>query len=149
MPSAAADDGLTHVFRRIPAPVRVVAFLAWAAVAAFAKWEGVNGHDVSPWVWVILAPGLAIMAIVGVVHFTRSFGSPVRRRFDPLNPGWGAFFVITGSLLVLGPLSFLDDDPKTDPLIGGIMFIVGAILLVFFVLHLVKPVREESDGGFK
>jgi peptidoglycan/LPS O-acetylase OafA/YrhL len=149
MPRAGEDDGLTYVFRRFPAPVRVAALLAWATVAAFAKWQGVNGHDVSPWVWVILAPGLAIMAIVGVVHFTQSFGSPVRRPFDPLNPGWGAFFVITGSLLVLGPLSFFDDDPETDPTIGGIMFIAGAILLVLFVLHLVKPVREDADGGFK
>lgn len=133
------ETRLERAIRRVPAPIRVGAFLMWFAVAVYVRLT----DDVSPWLLGLFFPGLALMAAFGLTTFVRSFGAPDRRPLD-LNPFWGVYLVITGSLLVLGPMSFLDDDPATTPYIGGPMFLVGAVLVALAVRHLAKPVRPED-----
>ena len=133
------ETRLERVIKRVPAPIRVGAFLTWFAVAVYVRLK----DDVSPWLWSLLFPGLALMAAFGLTTFFRSFGAPDRRPLD-LNPFWGAYLVTTGSLLVLGPMAFLDDDPATTPYIGGPMFLVGAVLVALAVRHLAKPVQPED-----
>lgn len=142
---AARKNGLTRLFSRMPSRLRVALLLAWFGLAVFAKWAGLNNHEVPTWVWVVLVPGLIVMSVMELASVSRSLRSPHRRKFDPVDPAWTAFLVITGSLLVLGPLSFFDDDPKTDPVVGGIMFGVGVVFVVLFVLHLLKPIREDAE----
>jgi len=117
--------------------------IAFGAVAGFARWEDINQHDVAPWLDIIVALGLALMAAVGLPRLLRSLRSPDRPPFD-LNPLWLSFFTITGSFLVIGPWSFIDDDPRTNPYIGGPMFVVGVVLAVVFFRWFSKPVQLEA-----
>jgi len=139
------DNALERALRRVPWPVRVAIFVLFWTVAAFVRWEDINEHDVAPLLDVIVALGLLLMAAVGVPRVFRSFRAPDRRPFD-LNPLWLAFFTITGSLLVLGPWSFIDDDPSTSPYIGGPMFVVGVVLAAAFIRWFSKPVRPEAQN---
>lgn len=66
-------------------------------------------------------------ALRRALNLWRSFGAPNREAFE-LTPFWCASLVVTGSLLVLGPWSFVDDDPS-KPFMGGPMFVVGLIFL--------------------
>ena len=133
------ETGLERAINRIPAPIRIGTFIAWAAVAVDVR----LANDVPLWLWGVQLAGLALMAAFGLITLARSFGAPDRRPLD-LYPFWVAYLVITGSLLVLGPMTFLDDDPATKPYIGGPMFLVGAVLVALAVRHLAKPVRPED-----
>ncbi|MFN2608579.1 MAG: hypothetical protein ABR511_11925 [Acidimicrobiales bacterium] len=140
------DSGLRRALNRIPVAIQIGAFLVWAAVAAFVKWEGISNHNVPPWLWAVELPGLALFGAFGLIQLSRSFGAPDRKPFE-LSRFWCAYFVVTGSLLVLGPWSVVDDDPTTKPYIGGPMFVVGLILLGLFLRHLTKPIRQRTRNG--
>jgi len=140
MHSLEEDTRLGRAIKSIPSPIRVRTFLAWAALAVYVRLE----DDVSPWLWGLLLPGLGVMAAFLLDTLSRSFFAPSRRPFDLNSPFWGVYAVIAGSLLVLGPLSFLDDDPETKPYIGGPMFLVGVVLVALLVRHFAKPVGPED-----
>ena len=133
------ETRLERAIKRVPAPIQVGAFLIWFAAVVYVRLK----DDVSPWIWGLLSPGLVLIAAFGLTTLFRSFNAPDRRPLG-LNPFWGAYLVTTGSLLVLGPMTFLDHDPATKPYIGGPMFLAGAVLVALVLRHLAKPVRPEE-----
>ncbi len=139
------QPALRGLLSSIPPAVRVSVIVAWFTVAVFAKWEAVNDHDLSPAVWAVLVPGLVIIVASGLRHLRRTFAAPDRAPFDFLSVGSHVFFVTTGTLIVLGAMTIVDDDPATEPSIGGPMLLVGLLLVALFVRHIVKPVRGAPE----
>ncbi len=146
--SAEKATTLERLLGSVPGPVRVGLFVVWAAVAVFAKWQAANDHDLSPVLWAVLLPGLAMFGALAFIRLWRSMKAPDRGRLDLTEVGWGPFFVITGASLVLGALGLFDDDPSTNPYISGAMLLLGIALVALFARHLAKPVRPEHENSF-
>lgn len=136
-----SDGRLVSIARRVPLPVRIALFTVWAAAAAFGKWENINEHDVPLAVDVVAGTGAVVFAAFGVEHFFRTWDRPHRPPFE-LSQGWLVFFTVTGSLLGLGILGLVDDDPKT---IAGISAATSLVGVVFG--RALRPLPAEAGGG--
>ncbi len=141
-----SDSGgrLADIARRVPLALRIGLLTVWGAAAAFGKWEDVNNHDVPVMIDVALATGGLVFAALGVEHFFRTWDRAHRPPFE-LSQGWFSFFIITGSLLVLGIAGLVDHDPKTYTGICVGMVAVGVVLVALFVRYLLKPVEQQGS----
>jgi len=137
------DSSLRRALDLVPRPIRVAGSVALLGLVVYdrVKWRETSEAPA----WVLVVEGLVVVvgAAFGAILLSRTFGAPDRRPLEPTH-FWMAYFMITGSCLVLGPWSVFDGDPKTTPVTGLIMFAFGVVLAVLFVRLRAKPVR----GGY-
>lgn len=127
---------------RVPRAVRVGLWTAWWVPGVFIAWQLRTEHDVSPLLWIVVAPGALLMSVLAMIRLARAIEAPDREPFD-LSRFWQIYLMVTAACLGLGVWSFLDGDPATKPAIGAPMFVVGLALVAMAIRHFAKPVRDE------
>jgi peptidoglycan/LPS O-acetylase OafA/YrhL len=139
--SNADTTALERLVDRVPRSVRVGLWIAWSVPGVFVAWQRRTGHDVSPLLWIVVAPGAALLGLLAL-RLVRAFDAPDRRPFD-LSRFWQRYIIVTGSCLGFGAWSFFDGNPVTKPYMGAPMFVVGLALVAIAIRHYAKPVRRE------
>lgn len=146
MPSDRRTTAVDRVVARIPRPIRIGLWVIWVAAIFAMGWGGVDGQAWSPIYWGFVWLGIGVWLILRLNQFVATFGDASRPPIDLASlDREAALLVLTiGGLLVVGPWWVLDDDPSTNPVMGGAIFLVGLALALLLARYLLKPVRSGA-----
>lgn len=136
MSSDSRAAGAGRLVGWIPRPIRVGLGILWVVAAMFAKWDGVNGHALTPVYWAFVSAGVAVLLVEWLSHFLVTFGDADRAPIERLPD----FLLFTGGLLGFGVWAILDG----APLLGGVLLLAGLVLGGLLARHMLKPVRRGA-----
>ncbi|HVF75371.1 MAG TPA: hypothetical protein VM938_10005 [Acidimicrobiales bacterium] len=117
--------------------------IAAVAVVALAGWDLFRSDETPEWAVLMGIVLVAACVLEAARRFWIEFPKPTRAPFELTRSSVSLMFV-TGSMLVVPVMGLWEGEG--DPVIGAVMFGVGAGSLAVLIRHLRKPIDPDTTS---